>query len=159
MLEGTSYARVRDVEHGEGSYAPQAGPARQAYRMDPHELGRKGEAAAADYLERLGWEILERNWRWDYGEVDIVAHAASTPESCATFVEVKTRMARRGDDEPAPEAAVDHEKRRRYVDAARHYMMLHPRFESVRFDAVAITAWEGGGAHLHHVMHAFGMER
>ncbi len=159
MLEGTSYAPVRDAGHAAEPHAPQTGPAWPTYRMDPHELGRKGEAAAADYLKRFGWEILERNWRWDRGEVDIVAHAASTPENCVTFVEVKTRMARSDDEEPAPEAAVDYEKRRRYVDAARHYMMLHPRFESARFDAIAITAREGGGAHLHHVMYAFGMER
>ena len=134
--------------------------ARQSHtlrRWGPH--GRRVAWTPTSSAQRLGRETLARNGRGDSGAVDIVAHAASPPESHVTVGAVKTRMARRGDEDPVPEAAVDHEKRRRYVDAARHYMMLHPRFESVRFDAVAITAWEDGGAHLHHVMHAFGMER
>lgn len=51
-------------------------------------LGRRGEDAAARYLaDRLGWVILDRNWRHDGGELDIVARDGPDLVAC----EVKTR--------------------------------------------------------------------
>ena len=42
--------------------------------MNPKDaLGRRGEQLAADYLERLGFRILDRNWRCADGELDIIA--------------------------------------------------------------------------------------
>jgi putative endonuclease len=56
--------------------------------MNPNQsLGARGESAAADYLVRLGWTVLERNWRCREGELDIVAHDGSRHVVC----EVKTR--------------------------------------------------------------------
>ncbi|HEX6469356.1 MAG TPA: YraN family protein [Streptosporangiaceae bacterium] len=64
-------------------------------RNDHHgSLGRRGEAAAVDYLRRLGWTILDRNWRCRGGELDIVAYDGRRHVVC----EVKTRTdARYGD--------------------------------------------------------------
>ncbi len=54
---------------------------------DKDELGRHGEQLAAEYLERAGLRILDRNWRCETGELDIVA-----PEQRVLVVcEVKTR--------------------------------------------------------------------
>jgi putative endonuclease len=50
-------------------------------------LGRQGEQAAADHLTRLGWQILDRNWRCGEGELDIVARDGTELVVC----EVKTR--------------------------------------------------------------------
>jgi putative endonuclease len=51
-------------------------------------LGRRGEATAARYLtRRLGWIILDRNWRCRDGELDLVAYDGSRHIVC----EVKTR--------------------------------------------------------------------
>lgn len=36
-------------------------------------VGAWGEAQAAVFLERMGWQILERNWRCEVGEIDLVA--------------------------------------------------------------------------------------
>lgn len=71
--------------------------------MNAHiDLGRRGEAAAADYLVKLGWTILDRNWRCHDGELDIVAHDGSRHVVC----EVKTRgSARFGDPLEAITAA------------------------------------------------------
>jgi len=57
-------------------------------------LGRRGEDAAAAYLTKLGWRILDRNWRCPEGELDIVAHDGATHVVC----EVKTRSSARFGD-------------------------------------------------------------
>ena len=52
-----------------------------------HVLGLYGERVAGQYLESLGYEIIERNWRCSIGEIDLIAR----DESRYVFVEVKTR--------------------------------------------------------------------
>ena len=49
-------------------------------------LGRRGENAACRLLRSYGWEILARNWRCRYGELDIVARDGGV----LVFAEVKT---------------------------------------------------------------------
>jgi putative endonuclease len=50
-------------------------------------LGRRGENAAARYLRDLGWQVVDRNWRCQEGELDIVAYDGQRHVVC----EVKTR--------------------------------------------------------------------
>ena len=52
-----------------------------------HTAGRRGEDLAAEHLERLGFEVLARNHRTRYGELDLVVYDGKT----LVFVEVKTR--------------------------------------------------------------------
>ena len=65
-----------------GSTRPQPTSARQL-------LGRYGEDRASDYLQGLGYSILERNWRCRIGEIDIIARDRDR----FVFIEVKTRSA------------------------------------------------------------------
>ena len=59
------------------------------------KTGKIGESAAADYLTDKGYEILERNYREKYGEIDIVARKSEKRneklETVVVFVEVKTK--------------------------------------------------------------------
>lgn len=55
------------------------------------ELGRRGELIAAKHLEASGMRIVEKNWRCNQGEIDIVANDAGT----TVFIEVKTRSGRK----------------------------------------------------------------
>jgi putative endonuclease len=50
-------------------------------------VGAYGERLAARYLSESGMAILDRNWRCDQGEIDIVA----MDHTCLVIVEVKTR--------------------------------------------------------------------
>ena len=50
------------------------------------ELGAKGENEAAEYLKQNGYEILTRNWRTKWGEIDIVAKQGEV----MVFCEVKS---------------------------------------------------------------------
>ena len=51
------------------------------------KIGSIGEKLAADYLERIGYSILQRNFRCSYGEIDIIA----CNSEYLVFCEVKTR--------------------------------------------------------------------
>lgn len=55
--------------------------------MNNIQIGNIGEEAAADYLCKEGYVILERNYRRSIGEIDIIANNKET----LVFVEVKTR--------------------------------------------------------------------
>jgi putative endonuclease len=53
-------------------------------------IGTWGEQAASDYLQARGFEILDRNVRTPYGEIDLLA----LRDRQTIFVEVKTRTSR-----------------------------------------------------------------
>jgi putative endonuclease len=87
---------------------------------DKTKLGRRGEAIAALALQRLvGVEILERNWRCDCGEVDLVAAKGEH----IYFVEVRTR---RATSDFSPEMSITHRKAERMDRVARTYLGAHP---------------------------------
>ncbi len=58
--------------------------------MGRAEVWRAGEDLAASHLEKLGWTILERNWRCPAGELDIIA-VQHRPRPVVVFCEVKCR--------------------------------------------------------------------
>ncbi len=105
--------------------------------------GRKGENAAARYLKRKGYKILERNWRNPFGEVDIIA----TADGVVAFVEVKARLT---DVFGAPSEAVGRQRQRRYIDAARCYFADREMDCVVRFDVIEVE-----GRRLNHIVSAF----
>ena len=109
------------------------------------------------HLERLGHEILDRNFRTRYGELDVVT---STP-SCLVFCEVKTRTGRGRRGPATALEAVGPAKRRRLRLMAREWFRLrggsHERLPGgVRFDAIGVVldAWRQLVA-LDHVEDAF----
>ena len=63
-------------------------------------LARWGELKAAEDLGRKGYQVLERNLRTPYGEIDLVA----LQDECLLFIEVKTRSSQAFG---YPEQAVD----------------------------------------------------
>ena len=125
--------------------------------LTPRELGMKGEEMAAAYLERKGWYILDRNWRCEFGEVDIVAREDDEDDTIV-LVEVKTRLALGERGEGMPELAVDSKKRRRYKMLALAYIVKHPEADAVRFDVIAINVAPEGGAHLRHLFNAYSLD-
>lgn len=101
------------------------------------ELGALGERMALEELERLGYKILERNYRCALGEIDIVARDRKT----LVFVEIKTR---RSKSLAYAKEAVDAGKRRRLSKVALAYMKAHDACDtSGRFDVVAVNLSDG----------------
>ncbi len=95
-------------------------------------LGLVGEDLAARELESRGYAILERRYRTDRGEIDIVAEDGET----LVFVEVKARA-----DQEFGNAAecVTPAKQRQVARMASEYLACHPVADRpCRFDVVAI---------------------
>jgi putative endonuclease len=111
-----------------------------------HRTGIRGETYAYWYLRRHGYTMVARNYRAPdvKGEIDMVGYDGPV----LAFVEVKTRTApnpeKLGADRPAPEDAVNWEKRRNLARVARQFIRSR-RLESAphRFDILAIEARSG----------------
>ena len=114
-------------------------------------LGRRGEQLAAVHLEQLGFEVLARNERTRYGEIDLVACDGET----IVFAEVKTRRARargRAGTGAAPAFACElgwpaARQRRRLRKLALAWLSdragSRPRAPSVRFDLIRVSIARG----------------
>lgn len=102
------------------------------------ELGKIGENIAARYLEKSGYDILERNFRTPAGEVDLICLDGKT----LVFVEVKTRSSQ---DWEAIEATIDKTKINRILKTADIYIdrITNIEFDDTRIDAVFVFRADG----------------
>jgi putative endonuclease len=117
--------------------------------VDRIEMGRRGEDAAAAYLERAGMTVEARNWRCTLGEIDIVARDGTDLVLC----EVKTR---RSEKAGTAEEAVSAAKRRRLLRLAEAYMASNTgSVQCVRLDVIAIRVMAQDRALLRHYRSAF----
>jgi putative endonuclease len=117
--------------------------------MDRSETARRGEDAAAAYLERIGMTVEARNWRCAAGEIDIVARDGTD----TVFVEVKTRRSERAG---TADEAVSPAKQKRLVRLATTYLRdTGEEDRPVRFDVVAIGVLAPDRALLRHHRAAF----
>jgi putative endonuclease len=106
--------------------------------------GRWGENLAANFYERHGCRVIDRNWRSPTGELDLVVLDGDT----YVFSEVKTR---RSDMYGTAAAAVGIDKQRRIRQLGVEWLRAHGLGHvDVRFDVIAIT-----GNDLDHVPDAF----
>jgi putative endonuclease len=101
----------------------------------PHlVLGRAAEAAAASFLELLGYRLLMTNFRARGGELDIVAQDGDA----LAIVEVRYRA---GDRYGGAAASITFAKRNRIIRAARALLATNPPLARLpaRFDVVEVT--------------------
>lgn len=102
------------------------------------ELGRRGEELAVRELTGRGYDVIERNWHCQVGEVDIVARQGEA----WVFVEVRTR---RGDAFGTPEESLTAAKQTRMVRVAQHYLIEHGLGDvDWRLDLVAVEVDHAG---------------
>ena len=97
------------------------------------QIGTEYEQRAANWLEYCGYEIICRNFRCPFGEIDIIARQGS----CLVFIEVKYRSSRKNG---YPEEAVSREKQRRISRTADYYRVKAQVGEEIacRFDVMAM---------------------
>ena len=112
------------------------------------EIGILGENAAANLLIEKGYTILERNYRINHLEVDIIAQKDDT----IAFVEVKTRSV---NFLVPPHEAVNYRKQYLIVNAADGYMRHFNREEEGRFDVITVLHNNGEVVSVEHIEGAF----
>ena len=105
--------------------------------INKRTVGSRYEEEAAAFLQKLGFQILEKNYRDRHGEIDIIARECGY----LVFVEVKYRS---GLKNGYPEEAVDGRKQARIRHAAQYYLYKKRLGEDVacRFDVVSIVGGE-----------------
>ena len=112
-----------------------------------NELGNIGEQKSVDYLINNGYEILERNYRFDKAEVDIIAKK----DNLLIVVEVKTRSSKTFGN---PQDFVSQKQIQRLVKAVNEYIVINNLEVEVRFYIIAIvknkTKYE-----IEHIKNAF----
>ena len=97
------------------------------------QLGRAGEEEAAFFLEENGYRIVQRNLRFNGGDIDIIARFGRT----LVFFEVKTR---RSDNFGEPFEAVTNKKRQRMIAQANRFLAIHRLVGiPVRFDVLDVV--------------------
>ena len=108
-------------------------------------VGRYGEELAAKYLVDAGFAILERNWRCELGEIDIVARDGDALVVC----EVKTR---RGLNYGSPLESITYRKLATLRGLAGRWLHQHNmRPPQVRIDVIAVLIPHGDQPTIDHV--------
>ena len=101
-------------------------------------LGERAEDLVAARLIDAGWELVERNARTRYGELDIVA----LDSQALVFVEVKAGRQGSQLGPERPILAIDFRKQQRIRRLATAWMTERrdlPHYAEIRFDAVGVT--------------------
>jgi len=101
--------------------------------MDNKNKGKYGEDAAVRHLKKLGFEILERNYRHRRGEIDIIALKAN---EFLVFVEVKLRTNLQYGD---PEEFVTNAQERMIIQTAEEYIFGINWHKDIRFDIITVN--------------------
>lgn len=119
---------------------------KQERERNNRKIGQKYEDIAAEYLTKKGYQIVKRNYRNPYGEIDILAQK----DGVWIFCEVKFRSTRHCG---SPLEAVDVRKQRRISKAAFYFYAYHGYAENTpcRFDVIAIY----GDESVVHIENAF----
>lgn len=103
---------------------------------DKQATGKVGENMAAEFLQKQGFAVIERNYRHRRGEIDLIVQK----DHLLLFVEVKTRT---GNSEWGyPEEAVTRKKARQVISCANHYIFKINWQKDIRFDIIAIQLGE-----------------
>ena len=119
--------------------------------LDKKELAKRGEDLAAQILAEKGYEIIERNYRFSHGEIDIVA--IDPKDGCTVFVEVKSRQNLEFGE---PEYSITKNKQKQVRKMAELYLFDKGITEiDCRFDVFAILFEDLNNPQVNHYENAF----
>ncbi|MCW5876669.1 MAG: YraN family protein [Anaerolineales bacterium] len=113
-------------------------------------LGRWGEQQAAEYLALRGYQIIGRNLRGAYGEIDLLARHGEA----LVFIEVKTRSSTSFGQ---PEEAITERKQLHLLHSAEDYLQAHPELDGDwRIDVISILRRRDASPEITHFENALG---
>lgn len=113
-------------------------------------IGDAGEDAAANYLKKAGYRIIDRNYRTRLGEIDLIARR----KEFVVFVEVKMR---KSDAFAQAREFVTYSKQQRIIAAARSWLVEHDKDEKYqpRFDVIEVYGTPEQIREINHIENAF----
>jgi len=114
---------------------------------DHNDLGKIGEEKAADYLLEKGFVILEKNWRYQKSEIDLIAQK----QNLIIAVEVKTRSSL---NFGTPQNFVNTKKINLLSNAFNQYIVSKNIDLNARFDIIAVF-FDGKKYNIEHIENAF----
>jgi putative endonuclease len=97
-----------------------------------NDIGNKAEELAVKFLKKKGYEILDQNYTYGKGEIDIIV----LKENWLVFVEVRARSEV---SHGFPEQTISKNKARLIIKTAENYIYQKNWHGNVRFDIIAIT--------------------
>ncbi|MDZ7766097.1 MAG: YraN family protein [Melioribacteraceae bacterium] len=115
------------------------------------EKGSYGEELAVKFIKEKGYEIIEQNYRYGHGEVDIVAKDKDT----LVFIEVKFR---KNLEFGPPELAVTKSKQKQVRKISELFIMdkgEKVEFKDARIDVIAILKFPNEDPQINHIINAF----
>ncbi|MFT6882607.1 MAG: putative endonuclease [Marinoscillum sp.] len=104
--------------------------------MNTKSKGKYGEDLAVSFLEKKGFEITERNYRYGRGEIDLIG---ILDNKLLVFIEVKLR---KGNTYGEPESFVSNAQQKLIIKAAENYLFAINWEKDIRFDIISITREE-----------------
>lgn len=110
-------------------------------------LGEQGEKLALQYLQSMGYLVLETNWRTGHKEIDIICQQYDV----YIFVEVKSR---RSVKTGMPEESISDKKIKSVTEAALVYLQ-NKKYIDIRFDVISIIYDANNQHKLLHIKDAF----
>ena len=112
------------------------------------DFGRNSEEAATDFLQKKGYRILAKNFRYQKAELDIIAEF----DDKIIVVEVKARSSNYFIN---PEEAVDKRKMKLILLATDFYLQENTIEKEVRFDIISILQKDNDELEIKHIENAF----
>ncbi|OGM73853.1 hypothetical protein A3H21_00950 [Candidatus Woesebacteria bacterium RIFCSPLOWO2_12_FULL_42_8] len=112
------------------------------------ESGRRGEEIAAKYLRDHGYNIIEKNYRTRFGEIDLIATCGDR----LIFIEVKLKI---GDKFGTPEEMITKGKVWQVRKTAEGYLLENPQTKQkfAKYQIVAVCVVTGGGDSVDRISH------
>ena len=118
-------------------------------KLNKRSTGNKGEDIACEFLTKLGYKIIERNYQFGHGEIDIIAKDGEI----LVFVEVKYRKSL---EYGPPELAIPKSKQKQIRKIAEAYLYQNEiKDTSCRIDVIAILHFPKEEPKINHIINAF----
>lgn len=113
-----------------------------------HILGKKGEEIVYKYFKENNYQIRQRNFRCNKGEIDLIAYDLKTKE--IVFVEVKTRS---NNKYGRPIEALDKNKMIHFINTIKYYIYIKKIEKAyIRIDAVEVYV-KNNNYIINHIKH------
>ena len=118
------------------------------YNINTKVIGNEGENKAVEFLLHNGYELLHKNWRTRFGEIDIIVKK----DNLIVFVEVKT----------LPKGNLDYlskvlnkDKQERIIKTSKRFLLNNRQYSNsyIRYDVIVIDM--PGMSEVYHIENAF----